>query len=103
MPQTGPCPDRPGRDGRAQPLRGRCVRPSSPARCEREGGDEGLANPRIAVASLERGLFSLRIIPGREVTALATGQAHRSLPVPGLVAREGDVDPHSWPARMMTR
>ena len=61
--------------------------------CEREGGDEGLANPRIAVAGFERGLLGIRIIPCREVTALAAGQAHRPVPVPGLVAREGDVDP----------
>jgi hypothetical protein len=62
--------------------------------CEREGGDEGLAYPRIAVASFEGGLFGIRIIPGREVTAFAASQAHRPAPVPGLVTREGDVDPH---------
>jgi len=63
-------------------------------RCEREGGDEGLANLRIAVAGFERGLFGIRIIPRRKVTALAAGQAHRPVPVPGPVARESDVDPH---------
>jgi hypothetical protein len=46
------------------------------------------------MAGFERGLLGVRIIACREVMAVAAGQAHRSVPVPGLVAREGDVDRH---------
>jgi hypothetical protein len=46
------------------------------------------------VAGFERGLLGIRIIARRNVMALAAGQAHRSVPVPGLVAREGNVDRH---------
>jgi hypothetical protein len=49
---------------------------------------------RIAVAGFERGLVGIRIIPRREVMAIAAGQAPRSVPVPGLVTRGGDVDRH---------